>query len=374
MQLTIDAADLRWIVTHAARGVPSRPLNPAMAGVWLAAEGDTLNADGYDYDTLTAAGGAATVGEPGRVLVPGRLLAAMVGHLDGVVTVATDGPRLRLSAKGVRYSVALMDEAGYPGLPPMSAAYGQVDAAHLTEAVELAATSARAATNAPWWYGAVRFEDNGNGLLVGSTDTVSATRAFVPWAEPPTRSGAGVGDLAARLALDTLKGTSGRVAVILDEVHTGLIVAGRSTLVRRQTGWPRWREIVDASTTVTPLGVVHADRRDLLAAMGRCAAAMSEVTDLDAHAVLDFAADGLTYTVAGVGGAECEGEVAIELAGEPLRIGVWPAYLRDAVAAIDAEVVEVTYTGPMRPMVIREPGGEEFHLAMPKRLRAVVAG
>jgi len=90
-----DVREVRWpvkfrverdvlaeAVTWAARGLPTRPPVPVLAGVLLEADGaGTLTLSAFDYEVSARVSVAADVGEGGTVLVSGRLLADISRNL-----------------------------------------------------------------------------------------------------------------------------------------------------------------------------------------------------------------------------------------------------------------------------------------------------
>lgn len=74
-----DFADaVAWV----ARILPSRPLNPVLAGVLLTGSDDGLTISGYDYEVSAEVRVAAEIASPGSVLVSGKLLSDITRALQ----------------------------------------------------------------------------------------------------------------------------------------------------------------------------------------------------------------------------------------------------------------------------------------------------
>lgn len=369
MRLTIEADALRQAVAHAARALPPKPLVPVLAGLRLSTPEDgVLDAAAYDYETAARARAGAQVAEPGTVLVPGRLFAAVAAQLDGEVTLALDGTRLRVAGKGVKYAVPTMDERSYPDLPVPPAAVGTVDGPALARAVAVASTSARLGTGDPWWHGAVRFESAAGALLVGCTDGTTATRVELD--AHPIAEGVD-GELSAKTATAALAGATGRVGLLLGERQTGLEVDGHRWLVSARTdGWPRWRAMTDGALALPEGGRATIARAVLLKALGRCAAALTDTTDVTASARLELTPAGLSYSIATESGSELVGEAHLSsFEGTEIVLGLMPGLVRDAAAAGAGDLVSLNWSdSPMRPLIVRDVDGDGLHLVMPKRV------
>ena len=84
MKFRVERDVLAEAVTWAARGLPTRPPVPVLAGVLLEADGaGTLTLSAFDYEVSARVSVAADVSEAGIVLVSGRLLAEISRNLPG---------------------------------------------------------------------------------------------------------------------------------------------------------------------------------------------------------------------------------------------------------------------------------------------------
>jgi DNA polymerase III subunit beta len=136
-----DAA--AWVV----RSLPARPPVPVLGGVLIEAasgpDGDRLLVSGFDYETSARVELDATIGDPGRVLVSGRLLADITRALPSKpVDVIVDGSRATINCGSSRFSLPTMPVEDYPQLPAMPQLAGTVPADRLAEAVGQVAVAA----------------------------------------------------------------------------------------------------------------------------------------------------------------------------------------------------------------------------------------
>ena len=142
MKLTVPHDELAsvagWVTAMArlSKLPPGAP--PVLAGMLLTADGDgTVTAAGFDGDaSATAAVGGAEVGEPGKILIPARLLTEIARILPaGPVEIASDGTRATLTARRTTYHLLLLPASYYPDLPADGELAAEFDAGDLAAAV-----------------------------------------------------------------------------------------------------------------------------------------------------------------------------------------------------------------------------------------------
>ena len=100
MKFRVERDVLAEAVTWVARGLPTRPPVPVLAGVLLVADAEgTMTLSAFDYEVSASITIPADVDEPGTVLVLGRLLADISRNLPArPIDVATTATRWRSPA------------------------------------------------------------------------------------------------------------------------------------------------------------------------------------------------------------------------------------------------------------------------------------
>jgi DNA polymerase-3 subunit beta len=132
-----------WATATARVG--NRPATPVLGGLLLAAGADgTVTAAGYDCEVSATATLAAEVGEPGRALIPARLLAQAAASLPAAdeVTLTSDGTFATLAAGRVSYRLMLLPHEEFPAPPETGLPFAEFGAGYLAAAVAQAATAA----------------------------------------------------------------------------------------------------------------------------------------------------------------------------------------------------------------------------------------
>jgi DNA polymerase III subunit beta len=374
-----DAA--AWV----ARSLPARPPVPVLGGVLLEAGsgqgGDQLTISGFDYETSARVELDATVGDPGRVLVSGRLLADITRALPSKpVDVVVDGARATISCGNSRFSLPTMPVEDYPQLPAMPQVAGVVPGEQLAQAVQQVAVAAGRDDTLPMLTG-IRLEIDGPRVTLAATDRFRLAVRELEWApSDPTLSTAVL--VPARTLAEVAKTLAGagqvELALSAGDGMLGITGGGRRATTRLlDAEFPRFRQLIP--TEHTSAAVIEA--APLVEAVKR----VQLVTDRVAQVRMEFGDEGLRLAAGGDEVGSAEEELPCELDGSPLTIAFNPSYLLDALGALQSPRALLTFTTPNRPALMRPgpapdagdgppadtepaPDAGYLHLLMPVRL------
>jgi DNA polymerase-3 subunit beta len=386
MKFRVERDVLADAAAWVARSLPARPPVPVLGGVLVeaagGADGDRLVVSGFDYETSARVELDATIGDPGRVLVSGRLLADITRALPSKpVDLVVDGSRATINCGSSRFSLPTMPVEDYPQLPAMPQVAGTVPADRLAEAVGQVAVAAGRDDTLPMLTG-VRLEIDGTRLTLAATDRFRLAVRELDWAPEDTEQETAV-LIPARTLAEVAKtlGGSGTISLALSAGDGMLGVSGggrRATTRLLDAEFPRFRQLIPAEHTSAAVlevaGLVEAIKRVAL------------VTDRVAQVRMEFGEDGLRLAAGGDDVGSAEEELTCEFEGEPLTIAFNPGYLLDALGALHTERAQLTFTTPNRPALVRPvpaaPAGTDadaapnpaqpvpgyLHLLMPVRL------
>lgn len=350
-------------VARAARVVPDRPVSPVLAGMRLDAQGDTLAVSAYDYETSSHEAIGVDAGEPGSVLVPGRLLAEIARSLPSrPVQVDVDDARMTVTCGGAKFSLALLPGAEYPELPGMPEVAGTVGTAVFAAAVAQVAVAASRDDTLPALCG-VRVEAAGDSLILVATDRYRIAVRELPW--NPARDIDGTAVLVpAKMLTGTAKALAGEQVAIAVDDEAGIIgfeSQGRSATSRLLGGeYPQYRQLLPAE---------FAAAADLPAApFAEAVGRVALVAEGDSPVVLTFS-EGKVLVEAG---SEAQASEVLEARfdGDGLRAAFKPQYLLDGVSAAGTGTVRMSFTGAGKPAVISGAGDGEpdfRYVVMPVR-------
>jgi DNA polymerase-3 subunit beta len=361
-------------VAWAARSLPVRPSTPVLSGLLIEATDAGLVLSSFDYETSARATLSAEVADEGTALVSGKLLADIVRSLPAKpVELALDGARVSLTCGSARFSLQTMPVEDYPTLPDMPTAAGTVASDDFAQAVAQAVTAAGRDDMLPVLTG-VRLEIDGSTISLLATDRFRLSIREVTWS-PSTPDSTLAALVPAKVLAETAKsltaGAEITIALATSGTGEGIIgfegqVAGgvRRTTTRLLDGeFPKVRSLFPTEH----LTVAKVSKAELIDSVKR----VSLVAERNTAVQLAFN-DGVLTLDAGSGDeAQASESISAETTGEDLTTGFNPQYLLDGLNAIDAAVVELSFTQASKPVVLSgsEDGENQFrYLLMPRRL------
>jgi DNA polymerase-3 subunit beta len=368
MKITIGHAELAAAAAFAARGLPTSPPVPVMAGLKLTARDGQLAITGFDYDTSATATAVARVGEAGSVLVPGRLLADISRALRHEVGITLDGERLVLTSGSARFTLHTLPLAEYPTLPQAPTASGTAAGKELADAVGQVAVAAGRDDTLPVLTG-VQLEVGKDTLVLAATDRYRLAVRTLEW--EPTTSGIDSATIlvpAKQLAVAAKElADTHQVAVGLPDGQReilGLTGETRQTTIRLLEGaLPKY----DAFMDVAPTTVMTVDTAAMAEAVKRVALVAERGTPIR----LTLADDGLTIQAGSSDDAQALDRTDARLDGTPAEIAFNPTFLADGLKAIGADATQITISDPVKPALLHAADAPESalrYLLMPVRL------
>jgi DNA polymerase III subunit beta len=361
MELRVERDAFADAVTWTARSLPARPPMQVLLGLLLDASGpDGLEVSGFDYEVssrvgLDSSSGLVGVGDPGRVLVPGRLLADIVRALPPApVDLRLDGSRVVLTCGAARFTLPTLPVEDYPALPAMPETAGALESDVFAAAVAQVAIAAGRDDTLPVLTG-VRVEIDDDTLTLAATDRYRLAVRTLPWS--PAAPGLSTTALVpARTLAETAKALTGGPEVTLalstpggggSEGMIGFEGGGRRTTSRLLEGeFPKYRSLLPSESAATA--------QVPTTAFGEAVRRVALVAARNAPVRLTFTADGLVLEAGGADDASASEQLdcAWEGQDEPFSIAFNPGYLLDGLSAVDSDLTVLSFTGPTRPAVL----------------------
>jgi DNA polymerase-3 subunit beta len=359
MELRVERDALADAVVWTARSLPARPPMQVLLGLLLEVDDEGLEVSGFDYEVSSRVRLSATAAEPGRLLVPGRLLSDIVRSLPAQpVDLRLEGTRVVLTCGPARFTLPTLPVEDYPALPAMPATAGTLGSDVFAAAVAQVALAAGRDDTLPVLTG-VRFEIEGDTLTLAATDRYRLAVRTLPWR--PTDPGISTTALVpARTLSETARAlTSGPEVTLalstpsgsgaVSEGMIGFEGAARRTTSRLLEGeFPKYRSLLPSESTaqaeVATAPFVEAVKRVAL------------VAARNAPVRLGFSADGVVLEAGGADDAQASEQLECGWEGtassEPFSIAFNPQYLLDGLGAVDSDTTTLSFTGPTRPAVL----------------------
>ena len=352
MKFRVERDVLAEAVTWAARGLPSRPPVPVLAGVLLeASEEGTLTLSAFDYEVSAKVTVPADVSESGTVLVLGRLLADISRNLPArPIDVVTEGNKVQVTCGSSRFSLLMMPADDYPTLPASPAPSGTVAGDVFTQAVAQVSIAADRGDTLPILTG-VRVEIEGDRMTLLATDRYRLAMRELTW-NPTSTSASHVALVPARTLSETAKalGASGTIEIALGSAAGGDGLIGfeagqRRTTTRLLDGeYPKVTSIfpssVDSEAVVETAALVEAVKRVAL------------VAERNTPVRLRFS-DGQLAIEAGTGDdAQASEAVECAMTGPEIEMAFNPQFLLDGLGAVGTAYSRLSFTQASRPAVL----------------------
>lgn len=181
MKVTLDLAALRDAVAWTGRAVASRPIAPVLSGMLLEAEGDTLRLSAYDYQVSAQCDVAAQVAEPGRTLLPARLLVEVCKSLPRKpVELSLSGAEMVVRCATAEFGLLTMPVDDYPKLPAPPRPSAVIDGALLQQVSGQVTAAASKDATIPMLC-VVRFDIEGENVWAAATDRYRIVGRTFTW-------------------------------------------------------------------------------------------------------------------------------------------------------------------------------------------------
>jgi DNA polymerase-3 subunit beta len=375
VKFRVERDVLAEAVSWAARGLPSRPPVPVLAGLLLEAGSDgSLTLSAFDYEVSARVSVAADVAEEGQVLVSGRLLADISRNLpDRPVDVATDGAKVTVACGSSHFTLLTMPVDDYPALPQMPESSGRVAGDVFTLAVSQVTTAAGRDDTLPILTG-VRLEIDGSTIRLLATDRYRLAERTLSWT-PDGMDSSMVALVPARTLGETARalGASADVVLALAKGGTGDGLIGFEAGRRRTTSrlldgeYPKVSAIFpstsDTFAVVETAPLVEAVKRVAL------------VAERNAPVRLRFTQGQLSIEAGQTEDAQANEAIEATLEGEEIEIAFNPQYLLDGLGALHQPWARLGFTLATKPALLTgqaEPGAEPDdsfrYVLMPIRL------
>ena len=356
MKFRVERDVLAEAVTWAARGLPTRPPVPVLAGVLLQANDDgTLVLSAFDYEVSAQVTVAADVSDAGTVLVSGRLLADISRNLPAhPVDVVTQDSKVSVTCGSSRFTLLTMPVDDYPALPAMPESSGTVAGDVFTLAVGQVTTAAGRDDTLPILTG-VRVEIDGSRITLLATDRYRLAMRTLEWSPEGTDASA-VALVPARTLADTARalGSGASVDLALGRTGQGDGLIGFQAGSRRTTSrlldgeYPKVSAIFPTTSDVTAVIETSA----LVEAVKR----VSLVAERNTPVRLRFS-PGAVVIEAGQGDdAQASEQLDALLEGDELEIAFNPQYLLDGLGALHQQWARFAFTQPTKPALLTGQG------------------
>lgn len=315
--------------------------------------GEGLSASATDLNGYATFEAAALVEEPGRALVPCKVLSAVAKGLpSGPVTIEADGGRCKVSGGKSEFELPALDARNFP--EPPEAGRGSSIALPAATVEDMAIRVGRAAErrdDGRQSLKGVHLEHDGKVLTAVATDSYKMCFMELECAGEPFEATAQAG------FLEHAKSMDGEVEVSADGRRVSLACGGSAfSQPQVEGGYPKWRMLVPKE----PTAECEVSRDSLLAAVKRAASVNGGLP-----LRLSCSGESLLLEVVPRDGDGASYREEVPCDGGEFEIKLDPAQLLPMVQSLGADTARLVFSGAVKPFSLN--GGAVTAVVMPVR-------
>jgi DNA polymerase-3 subunit beta len=369
MKLSLSTGELLAQLQTVTRVASTRSAVQALSGVMISAETAGAELLATDMEVGLRVRLAAEVSQPGRAVLPGRLLLDVTRALPAdTVTLELRAAEqdVELISGGAVFHLRTLRTEDFPTLPdPAPDTRLALPAAAFIETVERVARSASKDETRPVLTG-ILISASATELRMVATDSYRLSVKRTALEEPlvgqleanvPARALQELARIAQQAQSTELAASVGQNQVVFE--LDGVVLSSR--LIDGQ--FPNYRQLI-------PESVEHELRLstpELTGVVRRISLLAQKNTPLR----LAFREGELTVSAQTPDVGEASEPIPVPFHGEPFEIGFNPEFLRDGLESIDTDELVMKLISPLRPGLIESPQAGDFvYLVMPIRLNA----
>lgn len=336
-------------VSFAVKLLPQRTTLPILSGVLIETTATGLSLSSFDYEVSAQTEIDATVDEPGRILVSGRLLAEIASRLPNApVEFQADESKISVTCGSAKFTLLSMPVEEYPTLPQVPEQSGLLPAEAFSNAVSQVAVAASRDDVTPVITG-VQLEVSQNTLTMVATDRYRVAVREIDWDSGDTASEEPVTALVPARTLQEVGktfGHSGTISVAITNTDDREIIAFRAdrkmvTSLLIKGNFPPVRrlfpETVDNYAVINTAELIESVRR------------VSLVLEREAALRFTFTVDGVTLEAIGSEQAQASESIDAHLNGADTVVSLKPQFLLDGLGAVHSEFVRISFTKTDNP-------------------------
>jgi DNA polymerase-3 subunit beta len=349
MKFVVERDHLVDAVNWVSKSISNKPITTALLGIIIDAT-DEITLSGSDLESSANAKLKADISQPGKVLVPGKLLAEISRSLPAKpITFTLEGAKVLVSAGSAKFTLPTLPITEYPNLPQVPPPTGSLKSDLFATAVTQVAIAAGKDDSLPTLTG-VFVEINKNQITLAATDRYRLAVRELSWS-----------------AVDPSVEATALLRARTIEKLVGFVSDGKTMTSRVLDGsFPPFRHLLPSDATAEAVIEVA----PLLDSVRRVAL----VTDKTVPLRLNFSNNTLQLEAGTGDEAQASEKIDINYKGEDINIAFNPTFLTDGLIALGTAFVHISFTGANKPAVLtgqNEATGEFIanykYLLMPMR-------
>lgn len=366
MKFTCDRVTLTEAVTNVSRVIPSKSSIPALEGVQIKASGQNLYLAGYDMEAGIKTVIEANISSEGEIVLSARLFADMLRKMAGEeVSIEVDEKYLTQIKSGLtEFNILGTPSDEYPELPEIDKGKAlNIPQATLKSMVDQTLFAVAATDSKPVHTGSL-FELKDNILNVVSVDgfRLALRSEKIDYDEKmyfvvPGKALSEISKL--------IDGEVDEMAsLMVSKRHIVFGIGNYSVISRLLEG-----EFLDYNNSIPQgsVATVKIGTRSFIESVERVSLLISDRLRSPLRVMFE---SGKIIISCSTSIGKSYDEISCDLTGEKVEMGFNNKYLLDALKAAGCDEVRIEISGPLSPIKILPPQGEDFlFLVLPVRLK-----
>jgi len=367
VKLSLSTSDLLAHLQTVSRAASTRSAVQALSGVMISAHDDSCELLATDTEVSLQVSVPADVAQPGRAVLPGRLLLDVARALPGgqvTLELRAAEQDVEVISGAATFHLRTLRAEDFPPLPaPSPETRIVLPAQPFVGTVARVARSASRDETRPVLTG-ILMSASGQELRMVATDSyrlsVKETKLETPLqgsleANVPARALQELARIAQQTESTELAVSVGRNQAVFE--LDGVVLSSR--LIDGQ--FPNYRQLLPESVE-HELRVASAEFTDVVRRV-------SLLAQKNAPVRLAFSEGEVTVSAQTPDVGEASETIPVPFHGEPFEIGFNPEFLRDGLESVDSDELVLKLISPLRPGLIESPDDGDFvYLIMPIRL------
>ncbi len=349
MKLRADRTEFAEAVSWATRTVGARVTLPALSGVYLEAADGSLTCRATDLEVATEVTIPVQIDEPGKALLPGKLLSQLVARFpDAPVELSGAADRVEIRCGRATFHVRGMPVEDFPELPVPAedAPSGTIKADAFGRLVSQVARAASTDEARPVWTG-VKLEAGDGRLVAAATDSYRLAVRRLTW-EQGVEAEALVPARALQEAARAAAESGGEATLVLEEGQVSFLLGDRRLTTRLIEGsFPNYGTLLpdgfETAVVVERAALVEALQRVAVVALGQ---ANTPVTLTFEDASVDLQAGNQEI-------GDAAEALPAEIDGDGLTIAFNPTFLLAGLEATGTDKIRIELRDGLKPAVLR---------------------
>ena len=351
MKVIVSRKEFADALKNVLKGTAVKPMTPILAGVYLKAEGSTLEMQATDHTIGITTKIPAVAEESGETVIIGKKLFEMVLKLTGdTLTLKADDTNAEIRSAGTKYNLFVINPADFPKMQDEETtkeiSLTQRKMKNFLKKTVYAAADDKE-TSRPIFTG-VLFKAEGEKLTVAATNTHRIAIVYDKLDEP-------ISDFEYLIPAKTLQevlgmlSEEGKIKIAFTEKNANLIFDNMKVRTRLIAGnFPNFDNLLNEEKNIE----VQVSTQEFFEAIERVAIIAKET---EYHTVnLDFEEKEIKISSSSAEVGKAEEIVQAEIEGGDLQISFNYKYLTDVLKVIDAEKICVKMSEKLKPIEFQE--------------------